>query len=137
MIRERTQDLQAIKLGKVLEDTNPAYWFLFLRVYQERLRVPKADVAAALRAEGLPVSANYAMVMPDAYWMQHRNTYGQSRCPWSCPYYGREINYEGMLPNAHLARENHMTLAVHECYGEKEAEDIAAALRKVEAAYLK
>ncbi|MGI6208213.1 MAG: DegT/DnrJ/EryC1/StrS family aminotransferase [Anaerolineae bacterium] len=137
MIRERTQDLQAIKLGKVLEDTNPAYWFLFLRVYQERLRVPKADVAAALRAEGLPVSANYAMVMPDAYWMQHRNTYGQSRCPWSCPYYGREINYEGMLPNAHLARENHMTLAVHECYGEKEAEDIAAALRKIEAAYLK
>ncbi|NPV08822.1 MAG: DegT/DnrJ/EryC1/StrS family aminotransferase [Anaerolineae bacterium] len=137
MIRERTDGLQAIRLGKVIKDVNPSYWFLFLRVYPERLRVPKADVAAALRAEGLPVSASYAWVMPDTYWMQHRATYGESRCPWVCPYYGREVSYEGKLPNAHLARENHMTLAVHECYGEKESEDIAAALRKVEGAYLK
>lgn len=137
MIRDRTQDLKAIHLGKVLEGTNPAYWFLFVRVHPEKLRVPKADIAAALRAEGIPVSATYATVMPDAYWMQHQATYGQSRCPWVCPYYGRQISYEGKLPNAHLGRDLHMQMSVHECYGEKEADDIANALRKVEAAYLR
>jgi dTDP-4-amino-4,6-dideoxygalactose transaminase len=137
MIRERIQDLEAIRLGRVIEDVKPSYWFLFLRVHPEKLRVPKEQVAAALQAEGLPVAASYAWVIPDMYWIRERKTYGESRCPWSCPYYGKEVRYDGQLPNAHLAREQHMTLAIHECYTEQECDDIARALRKVERAYLK
>ena len=137
MIGERVQDLQAIRLGRVIENVKPAYWFLFLRVHRERLDAPKQQLAEALQAEGVPVSADYAWIMPETYWIRERRTYGESRCPWVCPYYGKEVSYEGRLPNAHLARDNHMTLAVHECYTEKECDDIASALRKVEHAYLK
>ena len=137
LVTERIGDLQAIRPGKIIEGANPVYWFAFLRVYPERLSVPKAQVAAALQAEGIPVGAAYDAIVPDQLWIRERVTYGKSKCPWVCPYYGKEVNYEGAVPNAHKAVENHMTLSVHECYGEQEADDIAKALHKVEAAYLK
>ncbi|MHB0875167.1 MAG: DegT/DnrJ/EryC1/StrS family aminotransferase [Anaerolineae bacterium] len=137
LVTERIGGLQAIRPGKVIEGANPAYWFGFLRVYTERLRVPKEQVAAALQAEGVPVGAAYNAIVPDQYWIRERRTYGNSQCPWVCPFYGKEVNYEGTVPNAHAAVANHMVLSVHECYGEQEADDIAKALRKVEAAYLK
>jgi dTDP-4-amino-4,6-dideoxygalactose transaminase len=137
MVVERISDLQAIRPGKIIDGANPTYWFAFLRVYPERLRVPKEQVAAALRAEGIPVGAAYDAIVPDQIWIRERRTYGNSQCPWVCPYYGKEVSYEGTVPNAHAAVANHMTLSVHECYGPQEAEDIAKALHKVEAAYLK
>ena len=137
MLQERIADLKAIRLGKVIEDVKPAYWFLFLRVYPEQLSVPKAQVAAALQAEGMPVGAAYDALVPDQLWIRERRSYGDSRCPWICPYYGKEISYEGAVPNARKAIENHMMLSVHECFTEKECDDIAKALRKVEKAYLR
>jgi len=137
MLGERIADLHAIKLGKIIDGVKPSYWFVFLRVYPERLKVTKEQLAAALQAEGIPVSASYAWIMPDMKWLRERQTYGNSGFPWNSPYYDREINYDDALPNARKARANHMQLSVHECYTEKEVDDIAKALHKVEKAFLK
>jgi len=135
-LREHMRGLQAIGLGKVIEGVKPAYWFVFLRVYPERLRVAKEQVAKALQAEGMPVGAENSALVPDQLWIRERQTYGSSRCPWVCPYYGKAISYEEAVPNARQAIANHMVLSVHENYGDRECADIAAALSKVESAYL-
>jgi len=137
MLQERIADLQSMRLGKVIEGVKSAYWFLFVRVFPERLTVNKEQLAKALQAEGLPVGAAYNALVPAQKWIRERITYGNTHCPWTCPYYGREISYEGATPGAEQAIANHMTLAVHECYDEQAIEDVAKAMHKVEAAYLR
>ena len=57
-------------------------------------------------------------------------------CPWTCPYYGRNIDYSNSCPNAKRALERVITLPIHESCSEKEIDDIVLALEKVEAHYL-
>lgn len=133
---ERIGDLQALRLGKVIDGATPSYWFILLRVEAEALAVSKADLARALAAEGIPCDAAYDHIVAEADWIRQRATYGASQCPWTCPLYGREITYEGTLPDARLAIDRHMVLRLHEGCTMQEVDDMAAALHKVEAAYL-
>jgi perosamine synthetase len=137
MLQERIAGLQTMRLGKVIEGAKSSYWFLFVRVFPERLAVGKEQLARALQAEGLPVGEDYHAFIPTQKWIRERNTYGNSHCPWVCPYYGREISYEGTAPGAEQAMRNHMILSAHECFDEQSVDDIAKAMRKVEAAYAK
>ncbi len=136
-LEEGIRDLRRVRLGKVIEGAKSAYWFVLLKLDLEGLKVPKAQFAAAVAAEGVPCTASYDHIVYEQDWIRDRQTYGQSRCPWVCPFYGKEVNYEGSCPNARLAIDTHMLTSVHECYTDREADDIAAALGKVEAAYLK
>ncbi|MCD6519308.1 MAG: DegT/DnrJ/EryC1/StrS family aminotransferase [Anaerolineae bacterium] len=136
-LAERMADLQAIHMGKVIPHVVPSYWLLLLRVEQERLKVPKEQVARALAAEGIPVDPHYDWIIYETPWFRNRATYGKSGCPWTCPYYGKEVVYEGTCPNARKGINMHMVLRWHEGYTSKEIDDIAAALHKVEQAYLK
>jgi len=128
-------DLEAVRLGKVIEGAVSAYWFVLAKVDESKLTVSKAQFAAAAAAEGAPCGASYEAIVLEQEWIRERQTYGKSQCPWICPLYGRDIKYEGSCPNARLAVDRHIMLSVHECYADQDADDIAAALRKVEAAY--
>jgi len=131
----RIANLEAIRLGRVIEGAKSSYWFILVRVDEERLSVPKATVARALAAEGIPVDAAYDHIVAEQGWIRERATYGASGCPWTCPLYGREVRYEGTLPGARRAIERHMVLRLHEGCGEAEVEDVAEAFRRVESAY--
>jgi dTDP-4-amino-4,6-dideoxygalactose transaminase len=133
---EAIADLQAVRPGKVIDGAVPSYWFVLVYVDEKRLTVGKAEFAAAVAAEGIPCAPSYDHIVYEQDWIRDRQTYGTTGCPWVCPFYGREIKYEGSCPGARLAIDAHMMLSVHECYTDREADDIAAALRKVEAAYL-
>ncbi|MFH1009213.1 MAG: DegT/DnrJ/EryC1/StrS family aminotransferase, partial [Candidatus Latescibacterota bacterium] len=136
-IGERISDLKTVRLGKVIEGAVSSYWFLFLHVDESQLTVSKNDFARAVAAEGVPASPAYDNLICDQSWIRNRQAYGKSGCPWSCPFYGKEVVYEGSCPNARKAIDSHMAMAVHECYTEQEADDIAQALRKVEQHCLK
>lgn len=135
-LEERIADLEAVRLGKVIDGAKSSYWFLLLRVDDSKLSVSKDEYAEAVAAEGIPAIPRYGIPIYEAPWIRDRETYGQSQCPWVCPFYGREVEYEGSCPGAQQAIENHMWVGLHECYTEREVEDIAKALRKVEQAYL-
>ena len=85
----------------------------------------------------VPVGGTYDHIICEQPWIRDRQTYGQSQCPWCCPFWGKEITYEGSCPNARRAIDTHLVMGVHEGYTEREIKDIAAALRKVETHYLK
>jgi len=134
---EEIQDLKAVRLGKVIEGAVSSYWFVFLRIDEAKLRVSIEDFGKAVRAEGIPLGGKYDHLIYEQTWIRNRETYGESRCPWSCPFYGKEVVYEGSCPNARKAIDSHLVLGINECYTDREVADIACALRKVESSYLK
>jgi len=61
--------------------------------------------------------------------------FGQPGYPWTSPDYKGDANAVYELPNAKASDATHVTIAMHERCGEKEAADVIAALTKLEAAY--
>lgn len=135
-LTERMQDMEAVRPGKIIEGAVSSYWFMFVYVDESKLKVGKNQFAQAVATEGVPVGASYDFIMYETPWIRDRQCYGQSGCPWTCPFYGREVKYEGSCPNARKAVDTHMVVSVNECFTEREADYLSKALHKVEAAYL-
>lgn len=136
-LEEEIGDLETVRVCWYPEDSQPAWWFLLIRIYPEKLSVDKAQFAAAVAAEGIPMGAGYGAIAPHAHWLQNQCAFGRkSRFPWDTLWEG---DWEEVLkvPGAEAADANHMRMGVHECLTEREAVDTAAALRKVERAYKK
>ncbi|NLV74858.1 MAG: DegT/DnrJ/EryC1/StrS family aminotransferase [Chloroflexi bacterium] len=136
-LQEGIRDLQAVRMQHVIEGVEPTYWLMLLHIDPQRLRTSKADFVAACNAEGMPIDLHYDCIAYESPWFRERANYGSSECPWSCPFYGHQVQYEGSCPDARRAIEAHFVLPWHEGYSEREVEDIAAILSKVEAAYLR
>jgi len=135
MLEERMAGLRSVGLGWVPPGAESSYWFLRVHIDCDVLTVDKADFTAALAAEGIPCSASYRAMPSEAKWFTERNTYGTSGYPWTAPEYTGDRHPTFPCPNCVEAVETHFSIPVHENYGEREAEDFAAALRKVEEAY--
>jgi perosamine synthetase len=130
-------DLRSVHMPTIIPGAVSSYWFLLMHLDTSLLTVDKEQFARAMAAEGLPVSASYDFIVYESPWFEERATYGQSGCPWTCPFYGREVVYEGTCPNARRAIDAHLFVAWNECYTAREVQDLAEAFRRVEAAYLK
>jgi perosamine synthetase len=130
------QNLQTVRLGWMPDGAEGVYWFLRPHLDVSRLRVDKAAFVKALAAEGIPCSPEYRAVQSEAKWFVERVTYGTSGYPWTDPQYKGDPNRTFPIPNCLEAVESHFSIPMHEGYGEREAHDIAAALRKIERAYL-
>ena len=135
MLAERIADLRAVRPGMIIPGVESSYWLYLLRVDTKVLTVDKEQFARACAAEGIPVDPHYDWIIYETPWIRNRANYGASGCPWTCPYYGQDVHYEGSCPNARRAIDVHMILYWHEGYTEREIEDIATTLHKVEAAY--
>ncbi len=118
-----------IRIPAALPDTKSSYWILHLFVEQG---IDANDVAKALSAEGIPFSAKY--VTPLYTWpvLRDRQTYGSSGFPFNSPYTNRPFDYApGLCPTFEAAREQLILLSVDEQWSEEDADDVAAAIRKV------
>jgi dTDP-4-amino-4,6-dideoxygalactose transaminase len=136
-LARETRGLRAAHLGWVPDGAEPVYWFLRMRLDRSCLRVDKQTVVQALAAEGIPCSPEYRAVPSEARWFRERITYGSSGYPWTDPAYGGRTDASYALPNCMAAVEAHFTIPLHEGYGDPEARDMAAALFKIESAYLR
>lgn len=129
--------LRSVRPCTVIPGAVSSYWLYLLRVDTTKLTVSKEQFARAVAAEGIPVDPHYDWIVYETPWFRERANYGVSGCPWTCPYYGKEVIYEGSCPNARRAIDAHMVIHWHEGYSVDEIGAIAEALRKVEAAYLR
>lgn len=132
-LRSESENLRVVKLWPKPKDTRPNYWFCFVRLQKEKLRVKKETFAEAMRGEGIPVGSHYVIPMYENPFIRQRKTFGKSAYPWYP--YGKEIAYQ--CPEAEKALSDHMTLPIHECWTDKEVEDTLKAFEKVENAYLR
>ena len=129
--------LRSVGLGWVPPGAASSHWFLRVHIDCEVLTVDKAAFVSALAAEGIPCSVEYRAMPSEAKWFTEQNTYGTSGYPWTASAYTGDRHPTFSCPNCDEAVETHFSIPVHENYSEQEAGDFAAALRKVEEAYLK
>ena len=130
-------ELEAISPGREVEETEGTYWFLRFHVDINKLKVDKDRFAQTVAAEGIPVTASYRHIPSEAIWFRERRVFPGSDYPWGLPAYGGNREAIFPCPNAVEAAESHFIMSIHENFGEQEVEDILAALRKVEQAYLR
>ncbi len=97
-------------------DCEPAWHLYVIRLNLEQLRVGRAEVFAALRAENLGVNVHYIPV------------------PWH-PYYQGLGYHKGQWPVAEAAYERLISLPMWAGMTEQDVEDVIAAVQKVVEAY--
>lgn len=139
VIHEGIQDMATVRPVRALPgvDINP--WSALFLVDTSRLTVDNAGFAAAMEAEGIPVSHSYRNAIN--YGLQYyrqRKTFGTSGWPWGHVVGGRMIEWaQNDHPTVERIARSLLLLDLHECWTELEAHDTVAAFRKVEAAYLR
>ena len=129
--------LQSVALIGDPPECEAAYWFLQFCLDCERLSVTKTAFVEALGAEGLPASATYLVVPTRMTWGRDRTVFGTPGLPWTDPLYEGDPDRDYPLPNVEQADAQSFRVFFHEGWTEREVEDLLAALRKVERAYLR
>lgn len=85
------QDLPGLTMPRYTDGAVP---HIFAMTYDAAVTgVDRAKLLAALRAEGIPVGSGYLRLMPENPSFLHRIGHGRQGCPWTCGFYGREIDY--------------------------------------------
>jgi hypothetical protein len=131
--------MTAVRPVRALDGVVINPWSALFLVDTEKITVTNTEFAAALAAEGIPMSAGYrnAIVSGLQFWRE-RTTFGTSHFPWGHEVGGRMIEWrDSAFPVVERIAQSLLLLEIHECWTEREATDTAAAFRKVEAAYLR
>lgn len=137
-IAERCKHLKSVKIVTDPPYGKNVFWFGWAELDLSKLSVDKVAFVEALNAEGMIVSASYCMAIPSEYrWYQDKAVFGTSHQPWSSPQYGGDADAVYDTLNIHESDKFIFRLNFHEAYSDQDVADIAAALEKVENAFLK
>jgi dTDP-4-amino-4,6-dideoxygalactose transaminase len=131
--------LTAVRPVRALEGVEINPWSALFLLDTDKVRVSNDEFAAAMVAEGIPISAGYrnAIVSGLQFWRE-RKTFGTSHFPWGHEVGGRVIEWRDYdFPVVARIAQSLLLLEIHESWTERESADTAAAFRKVEAAYLR
>ncbi|MFW6163825.1 MAG: DegT/DnrJ/EryC1/StrS family aminotransferase [Planctomycetota bacterium] len=135
-LTEAFAEVDSVVVPPQVPGAEPSWWFWRLDAAIEKLTCDKATFCAALRAEGIPLTADYRHMPHRQDWYRRRAVFGSSGLPWTSPLYKGDRDRAFPCPNALAATDRQFNLAVHEAWTDREIADTLAALRKVEAAYL-
>ena len=115
-----------------------SYFLYPIHVDLKKIKVPLIELARAIRAEGIQIDPSYIPFPIYGYDMiRRKRTYGTSECPFSCPRYGKQIEYpEGLCPRAEKACKDTLVLPWNEKFTEQDVQDIARGIKKVVDYYL-
>ncbi len=134
-IAEGCRQLPGLSLQVERPGDAASYWFLLIKLQLDKLTAERDALCEAVTAEGIDCVPGYPFF--------------PTRMPWATQRYGAEGgNVAGgsadqpawempELPNARAAEASHCRIVIHEGWTDADADDVIAALRKVEAAYRK
>lgn len=134
---DRCEPLQAVSIDQGPPGAESAFWFMVFRLDLGKVSCDLDAFVDALRAEGLPFNAHYTTPFIQHPWFKNRAVFGNSGYPWTCPLFTGDPNRRYELPNWKANNSSLFLIKIHEGMTLHEAEDIAEALAKVEAAFLK
>ena len=135
-LAEACSELQSVEIVLGPDDCESTFWFIFARLDLEKLTVPATQFGLAVGAEGITSAPHFNYLPCQNDWFKNRAVFGQSGLPWTSPQYKGDPDQSYPTPNAEAAIACHFVLKLHEKCGDQEIADTAAALRKVEAAYM-
>ncbi|OHB56286.1 MAG: hypothetical protein A2Y12_02530 [Planctomycetes bacterium GWF2_42_9] len=127
-----------IRLGWQVPAADNVYWFLRFILETKSIKVDKELFCKAVEAEGIEgVIPTYRFINCEKEWFKQKAVFGKTGFPWNCSDYHGDRNPNFILTNAINVTNSHFNILINESYGEQEAQDIAAALKKVANAYSK
>jgi len=124
------QGVDSVSPISVLPDCVASPWFLMLRINCEVLGCDAREFASALLLEGIDgVQAGYPFYPTDHAWYRDAVAFGASGMPWSM--IGESKPKQFPLPNVHAVNETIVRVDVHESLGQREANDLVNAIKKI------
>lgn len=131
------KDLPGIYVPKVHPDCKSSYWFYLIRVDEKELGCTREEFVKALRAEGVGCSPGYiAECVYEMDMFVNKTAYSDLGCPFSCPFYGKDIEYKkGLCPNAEEILKTCIRLESKEYFTEQDLEETIKGIKKVSAYY--
>ncbi len=113
-------------------------WHIYqLLLRLEKLKVDRDFFVKALRTENVLALVSYPRAIYENPLFQNLAGYGRG-CPWTCPFYGRKIEYrKGLCPNAEYAARRVVTLPTFPWLSDDEVMDIVKAVKKLAVYYSK
>ncbi|MCD4724654.1 MAG: DegT/DnrJ/EryC1/StrS family aminotransferase [Bacteroidales bacterium] len=128
---------KAVSMGWHTPESQCVYWFVRCRINSEMIKVSKQKFCEALTREGLDIVESYRHIQCFAPWFKDKKVFGNSGFPWDCSDYKGDKNPDFKMTNVIEAVNEHFILLINESYEQQEVDDITAAIKKVENAYLK
>jgi perosamine synthetase len=111
------RELPAVRPLAVLPGVEHAYHLYVIQLELSRLQASRAEVFAALRAEGIGVNVHYIPVHFHPYYREHHGT------------------APGLCPRAEAAYERILSLPMFPLMTDKDVQDVVDAVHKVVAEY--
>lgn len=128
-LSESLQSIPGLHLPQPTPGCEPSWWFYMMRVEKERLGADTDEFAAALKAEGLPVSAHYIGKPIYGYPVfQEHSAYERGAHGFEA----REYK-SGDCPTAEAILSTCIQLAINEGYTPTDLEETSHAIRRVAA----
>lgn len=135
-LRPGFEALPSLRVPPVIPGGEHVYWWWRLEVAQDQITVSKQEYCAALAAEGVDLNPDYSAAMPQFMeWFEQRRVFGTSQLPWSSPSYRGDANRRFPCPHAKAAVASQFNMTILESWGDREAEQLLKAFRKVDMAY--
>jgi len=132
-LTKEIEDIEGIYPPTIPKGYKHSYWLYPVKIDPSAFKVSLNEFVKALVAEGIPAGAGYTgipLYMTSIF--TEKKGYGGTGCPWTCPYYGREITYKkGLCPKTEDLLSKLITLPCNEYFTDEDIEDIATAIRKV------
>jgi perosamine synthetase len=117
-------------------DTRHIFWMYTIRLLPKRLGVSRDQFQAALRAEGIESHVYYAPPNYRQPYFQELRGYGNTSCPWRCPWYTGHVDYTQVrLPVVEQVAGEVLSLPVQNLLGLDDMEKVATAVEKVAGVY--
>jgi len=133
-VGEGCRDLAGVQLVTDPMWGRSAYWHLFFRFAAEAYHVPKQNFVEAVRAEGIGAVPGYGYYPCRMIWARNKAIFGTSGLPWAAvPGTPNPEDYQ--TPNAEAVDAAHFYVPLNEAWTHRDADDLVAILRKVDAAY--
>jgi dTDP-4-amino-4,6-dideoxygalactose transaminase len=128
-LTDALRDLPGFALPEPTPGCDHSWWFYLFQIEPEILHADADTVAAALRAEGMPVGAHYISVCLYEYplFVNH-SAFAHAAHPFAgCTY------RHGLCPNAERILDRCLNLSVNEAYTRTDLDETIHAFRRVHA----
>lgn len=133
-LTERLRVLPGITPPVVRTGVRHAYYVYAIRYDAAQTGVPRAEFAAALRAEGLPISEGYVEPVYLQPMYQKRIAFGRDGFPFTYPGYKGQVSYDrGICPVTERMHESELlyTSVCHAGVSRPDLDDVVGAFSKV------
>jgi dTDP-4-amino-4,6-dideoxygalactose transaminase len=120
------------------DDYKHSFYKYYVRLKLDKIKVDRDTFVKAVRAEGVPIGLGTASEGYREEAFQKLRGYGNTTCPFTCPWYKGAVDYSPVtLPNARRLGNEVFVLQVHPTIEKNDLDDVVQAIEKVLDAYQK